>query len=177
MQGDVLTRDDLYKRSPKVHAKMGLQMIFSGDFKSHSRSVHQKHLPVHHTGLRPCDRLWPWALASRFARVLAHRVFQCWNGIYTVENVGSDKEHEGRVPQRRIGTAGIETASLLPTQWNAASASGLQTNKAKAGKPCHAGTSFMSSASQRCAAGATLVGDLSVAPPTPTSSRQLRGNQ
>ena len=46
MQGDVLTRDDLYKRGPKVHAKMGLQMIFSGDFKSHSRSVHQKKLPL-----------------------------------------------------------------------------------------------------------------------------------
>ena len=45
MQGDVLTRDDLYKRGPKVHAKMGLQMIFSGDFKFHSRSVHQKNYP------------------------------------------------------------------------------------------------------------------------------------
>ena len=72
MQGDVLTRDDLYKKDPKVHAKMGLQTIFSGDFKSHSRSVHQKKLPMHHTGLGPCDRLWPWALASRFAGVLAH---------------------------------------------------------------------------------------------------------
>ena len=72
MQDDVLTRGELYKRGPKVPAKMGLQMIFSGDFKSHSRSVHQKKLPMHHTGLGPCDRLWPWALASRFAGVLAH---------------------------------------------------------------------------------------------------------
>ena len=38
MQGDVLTRDDLYKKDPTVHAKMGLQTIFAGDFKSHSRS-------------------------------------------------------------------------------------------------------------------------------------------
>ena len=52
MQGDVLTRDDLYKRGPKVHAKMELRVIFSGDFKSHNRSVHQKH--------------WPWAYTVRF---------------------------------------------------------------------------------------------------------------
>ena len=31
-----------------------------------------KKLPVHHTSLGPCDRPWPWALASRFAGVLIH---------------------------------------------------------------------------------------------------------
>ena len=46
MQDYVLTRGDLYKRGPKVHAKMELRVIFSGDFKSHSRSVHQKKLPL-----------------------------------------------------------------------------------------------------------------------------------
>ena len=39
---------------------------------SQSICASKKKTPKHHTGLGPCDRLWPWALASRFAGVLTH---------------------------------------------------------------------------------------------------------
>ena len=104
MQGDVLTRDDLYKRGPNVHAKMGLQMIFSGDFKSHSRSVHQKIYPctTQALGLAIAFGLGRWQAGSPGSWLTEFfNVGMAFTHVFVLNRALEKKTGLGRAPARR----------------------------------------------------------------------------